>query len=213
MDRQYSFLDRLCLGIDQALRAVAGQAHATERAYPAQNIAEPSLTAAQRNDVAGLMRVNHAGEVAAQALYHGQGLASKRTELREKMQQAALEEGDHLAWCSKRLAELGSHTSYLNPLWYGGAFAIGFTAGMVGDRWSLGFLAETENQVVRHLAKHLQLLPTEDHKSQKILAQMQQDEAEHRDEAIQAGAAVLPFFVKKLMQVASKVMVKTAYWV
>jgi len=129
------------------------------------------------------------------------------------MQQSAIEEGDHLAWCKKRLTELGSHTSYLAPLWYAGSFSIGFTAGMIGDKWSLGFLAETENQVVKHLEKHINVLKTKDAKSLDILEQMQKDEAEHRDEAIKAGANKLPEPVQKLMALTSKVMVKTAYWV
>ncbi len=211
--RAYTFLDQLCLGLDQALRAVAGHAQTTTRIYPAKNTTETPLTDEQRKHAAALMRINHAGEVCAQALYHGQGLVSRQPVVKEKMQQAALEEGDHLAWCETRLMELSSHTSYLNPVWYAGSFAIGLAAGLVGDKWSLGFLAETENQVVRHLEKHLTLLPAEDHKSQRILQQMQQDEAEHRDDAVQAGAAELPLFIRKLMEFTSKVMVKTAYWV
>lgn len=211
--RQYSFLDKICLSFDQALRVVAGEAKTTGRPYPAKNIPEAKLTEKQRKQAAALMRINHAGEVSAQALYHGQGLASRCTELRQKMQHAALEEGDHLVWCSQRLVELGSHTSYLNALWYTGSFAIGLTAGLVGDRWSLGFLAETESQVIKHLENHLQILPVEDNKSHKILAQMRIDETHHREEAIQAGAAALPFFVKKWMSVTAKIMVKTAYWV
>lgn len=210
--RRYSTLDYFCLNIDQALRSVWNQAKTTERPYPAQKEQEPPLTFAQRNYSAALMRVNHAGEICAQALYHGQELASRSLEIKEKMQQAALEEGDHLAWCRTRLIELGSHTSYLNSLWYGGSFIIGFAAGLMGDKWSLGFLAETEQQVVKHLEDHLQRLPVVDQKSHKILQQMQFDESQHRDTAIQAGAAPLPFVIKKLMTVTSKVMVTLAYW-
>ena len=211
--RQYSFLDQLCLSLDQALRAMAGAAKTTDRPYPAETVAEPNLSMDQRKHAAALMRINHVGEVCAQALYQGQAVFSRSSAVKDKMQQAALEEGDHLAWCSTRLTELGSHTSYLNPLWYTGSFVIGLTAGMVSDQWSLGFLAETEQQVVQHLTKHLQILPEADEKSQVILQQMQQDEAMHRDEAIQAGGIELPEWTKKLMGFASKIMVKVAYWV
>lgn len=212
-NRNFTKLDSLCLRIDQALKAVCGHSATTGRQYPAKGLTEPSLNESERKHAAALMRVNHAGEVSAQALYHGQGLVSRCTDVRDKMQTAAVEEGDHLAWCSQRLTELGSHTSYLNPLWYAGSFAIGVTAGLVGDQWSLGFLAETENQVVKHLEKHLSLLPNQDDKSAQILQQMQQDEAQHRDDAIKAGAAQLPTFVKQLMSFTSMVMVKTAYWI
>ena len=209
--RNYTLLDQICLGIDQAVRAIAGTAKTSDRTYPAQNEVS-QLTPTQRKHAAGLMRVNHAGEVCAQALYHGQGLVSHSRLVKEKMQQAALEEGDHLAWCQTRLIELGSHTSYLNPFWYTSSFAIGLTAGLIGDKWSLGFLAETENQVVKHLEQHLHLLPQDDKRSYQILSQMQQDEAQHRDDALQAGAATLPSWIKKMMKVVSKILVKTAYW-
>lgn len=209
--RRYSKLDNLCLSIDQALKAVLGHAKTTHRPNPANLIPESPLTEEQRKHSAALMRINHAGEVCAQALYHGQGLASRCQTVREKMQHAAIEEGDHLAWCRARLVELSSHTSYFNPLWYAGSFAIGLTAGLIGDKWSLGFLAETENQVVQHLAKQMHLLPEADKKSQHILKQMQHDEEQHRDEAHQAGAADLPLLIKKVMKFSSKIMVKTAY--
>ncbi|MDR3478213.1 MAG: 2-polyprenyl-3-methyl-6-methoxy-1,4-benzoquinone monooxygenase [Gammaproteobacteria bacterium] len=211
--RQYSPLDQICLGLDQALRAMVGTVKTTDRIYPALGEKEPTFTHLQRKQAAGLMRVNHAGEVAAQALYHGQGLVSKNPVIQKQMQQSAIEEGDHLAWCSKRLTELGSHPSYLNPVWYAGSFAIGMAAGLVGDRWSLGFVAETEQQVVKHLESHVRLLPPEDHKSIKILQQMQIDELHHREEAIKAGAVVLPFPIKKLMALTSKIMVKVAFWI
>jgi ubiquinone biosynthesis monooxygenase Coq7 len=209
--RHYSKVDEFCLSIDQALRAVFGNATTTDRKYPADNLPESDLTPDQKKHSAALMRINHAGEVCAQALYHGQGLVSRHQEVREKMQQAAIEEGDHLAWCSRRLTELGSHTSYLNPFWYMGSFVIGLSAGLVGDKWSLGFLAETENQVVEHLNHHLGQLSNQDGKSYKILQQMQIDEAEHRDSAIKAGAITLPTVIKKLMALTSKIMVKTSY--
>lgn len=128
------------------------------------------------------------------------------------MQAAALEEGDHLAWCHKRLVELGSHTSYLNPIWYAGSFCIGLGAGLLGDRWSYGFVAETERQVIKHLQSHLQLLPKQDLRSYQILLQMEKDEAKHQDEAIKAGAKILPTFIQQAMSLTAKVMVKTAYW-
>jgi ubiquinone biosynthesis monooxygenase Coq7 len=211
--RKYSKLDQICMGFDQACRTIFGKADTTDRPYPAAKQKEPDLTTEQKKYSASLMRINHAGEVCAQALYHGQGLVSRRPDVKAKMQNAMIEEGDHLAWCSTRLTELGSRTSYLNPFWYVGSFAIGVTAGLIGDQWSLGFLAETENQVVKHLQQHLQLLPTQDQKSYQVLQQMQQDEAQHRDDALHAGAADLPSPIKKLMQLMSKVMVKTAYWV
>ena len=211
--RHYSKLDEVCLRFDQALKSIFGNAETTDRKYPAESVADHLLTEDQRKHSASLMRINHAGEVCAQALYHGQGLVSRREDVREKMEKAAIEEGDHLAWCSQRLEELGSHTSYLNPLWYVGSFAIGVTAGLVGDKWSLGFLAETENQVVKHLEGHLQSLPAEDEKSASILQQMREDEAHHRDDAIDSGAAELPSPIKTLMGFTAKIMVKIAYWI
>jgi ubiquinone biosynthesis monooxygenase Coq7 len=210
--RKYSITDYVCLGLDQAIRAMGGNPKTTERMYPAHSVENILLTEAQRKHSAALMRINHTGEVCAQALYHGQALASRNALLKQKMQQAAVEEGDHLAWCSRRLLELGSHTSYLNFLWYMGSFSLGLSAGLLGDAWSLGFLAETETQVVEHLEKHLQLLSDDDSRSSLVLQQMQIDEAEHRDAAMQAGARKLPTFIKKGMQVLSKIMVKTTYW-
>lgn len=209
--RDYSFLDQLCMDMDKVLRTLFGKPQTTSRENPSTGETEPLLTQEQRQHSAGLMRVNHTGEVCAQALYHAQGLSSLRPEIKVQMQQAAIEEGDHLAWCDKRLKELGSHTSYLNPFWYAGSFALGLTAGLIGDKWNLGFLAETEQQVVQHLETHLQLLPEQDSKSYKILKQMHLDEASHRDEAIAAGGASLPSFVKILMRCMSRLMVKAAY--
>lgn len=210
-NRQYSFFDRLCLGFDEALRAITDNTKSTDAPYPAQFISE-SVEESQRKHSAGLMRVNHAGEVCAQALYHGQAMVSKSPATYDNMRKAAMEEGDHLIWCRKRLTELGSHTSYLNPLWYAGSFCIGMAAGMVGDKWSLGFIVETERQVIDHLAGHLNQLSTQDQRSYKVLQQMQQEEAKHRDEAVAAGAEELPDVVKKAMNMVSKIMVKTAYW-
>jgi ubiquinone biosynthesis monooxygenase Coq7 len=213
LPRNYSLVDKLCINLDQTVRGVLGNASTTNRPYPARNEPEPLLTPDQKKYSASLMRINHAGEVCAQALYHGQGLVSHDSKVRDKLQTAAMEEGDHLAWCRLRVQELGSHTSYLNPLWYTGSFAIGLIAGLCGDQWSLGFLAETEQQVVNHLEKHLKILPNQDQKSYVILQQMQEDEAKHRDDAKQLGGADLPPLVKRLMRVISKIMVKTARWI
>jgi ubiquinone biosynthesis monooxygenase Coq7 len=194
------------------VRALMDKTKTTGKPNPAKHIDEQPLSQAERERSAALMRINHAGEICAQALYHGQSAVSKSDTVHAKMQQAALEEGDHLRWCRERLLQLDSHTSYLNPLWYAGSFCIGMAAGMVGDAWSLGFVAETERQVIKHLDKHLHLLPKQDERSQKILMQMEADEAKHRDEAIQSGARELPVFVQKIMGLASKVMVKTSYY-
>lgn len=211
MDRHYTLADKFCLGLDSALRALQGNVKTSAAPYPARDCTDNELSESQRKHSAGLMRVNHAGEICAQALYLGQAAVSRSKEVQEKMQQAAIEEGDHLHWCQTRLDELGSHTSYLNPLWYAGSFGIGVVAGMVGDEWSLGFVAETETQVIKHLENHLQLLPEQDARSYEILKTMEQDEAKHRDEAIAAGARELPGVVKFIMGLVSKVMVKTAY--
>lgn len=211
--RAYTRLDELCLGLDQMLRTLAGNATITARPSPAKDLSEPDLTEAERKQSANIMRVNHAGEVAAQALYQGQRLMSHNKSLQAKLQNAALEEEDHLNWCAIRINELGSHTSYLNPFWYAGSFVIGMAAGFVGDSWSLGFVAETEQQVVEHLEKQLHDLPKNDQKSSEVLRQMQLDEAHHRDDAITSGAAILPLWIKKLMGLSASVMVKTAYWI
>jgi ubiquinone biosynthesis monooxygenase Coq7 len=212
-DRHYTLLDKICLGIDQAMRTLTNEAKSSGQAYPADDVQELPMSDAERKHAAGLMRVNHAGEVCAQALYHGQGAASRVSELQTQMEQAALEEGDHLNWCKQRLDELGSHTSYLNPLWYAGSFCIGLAAGAIGDKWSLGFVVETERQVIKHLTSHMALLPAQDKRSQQILARMENDEARHRDEAVEAGAHELPAPVKVVMGWTSRVMVKTAYYV
>lgn len=212
-NRDYTFLDKLCLGLDQAVRALTDNAKTTGVPYPAHHTEESLLSDEERKHAAALMRINHTGEICAQALYHGQGVVSKTAPIQHKMQQAALEEGDHLAWCKQRLDELGSHTSYLNPFWYAGSFCMGMAAGWAGDQWSLGFVAETERQVIKHLEGHQALLPKNDHRSAKVLQKMEVDEAKHRDEAIQSGAKVLPRPIKLMMKLMSKVMVKTVYWV
>ncbi len=213
MLRQYSLLDKCCLGFDQALRALTSQMQVTDKPYPAEKMPEAELNESEQKHAAALMRINHAGEICAQALYHGQALLSRSVEIQQKMQQAAIEEGDHLSWCQQRIEELGSHTSYLNPLWYSGSFCIGVLAGMIGDDWSLGFVVETERQVIRHLDGHLNILPSQDLRSYRILQQMEQDEAHHRDEALACGARELPTFIKAIMAMTAKVMVKASYWI
>jgi ubiquinone biosynthesis monooxygenase Coq7 len=157
------------------------------------------------------MRINHCGEVCAQALYNGQALTAKNPQIKQALAQASKEETEHLAWCEKRIHELGSHTSLLNPLWYAGSFTLGALAGAIGDKWNLGFLAETERQVGAHLDKHLKELPSQDEKSRAILAQMKIDEAHHADTAVHLGAAELPQPIKSAMQQMSKVMTATTY--
>lgn len=208
--RHYRFTDRLIQGFDQALRSVVPDSTQAERPSPAQ--AQTSqLSVEQARHVAGLMRVNHSGEVCAQALYHGQALTAKLPTVRQEMQQAAREEQDHLVWCELRLKELDSHPSLLNPLWYGLSFGIGALAGLAGDEYSLGFVAETEKQVSAHLQSHLQQLPETDPRTHAILCQMNQDELQHREQALQAGGRELPKPVQHLMQAVSKVMTKASY--
>ncbi|NOY63245.1 MAG: 2-polyprenyl-3-methyl-6-methoxy-1,4-benzoquinone monooxygenase [Gammaproteobacteria bacterium] len=210
--RHYSPIDHILINVDQAVRTVCGKPITTERDNPAYDCPENSLSDAEKRRAAALMRINHAGEVSAQALYQGQALTAKLPEVREKMERAALEENDHLEWCENRLNELESRTSVLNPLWYAGSLAIGALAGRAGDKWSLGFVAETEHQVIRHLDKHLQQLPERDEKSRAILEQMREDEARHATVALQAGGAELPAPVKVMMKITSKVMTRSARW-
>jgi len=211
--RNYSPFDQLIMNADTALRTLFGKPVTTHREYPAHNVSDADFSEHEKKRIAGLMRVNHCGEVSAQALYQGQALTSKNKEIKEKLRQAALEENDHLLWTKNRLNELDSHTSLLNPLWYGGSFAIGAFAGAIGDKWNLGFLAETEHQVVKHLESHLDKLPGGDLRSRAILEQMKTDELKHATTAIEHGAAELPPPVKTLMAAMSKVMTGTAYYV
>jgi len=199
--------------LDKGIATVFGTPPVTERPDPAEAIEETELSAEEKALSGRLMRINHAGEVAAQGLYQGQALTAKLPEVREKMERAALEENDHLAWCKKRANEMGTHTSYLDPLWYTGSAAIGALAGIIGDKWSLGFVAETEHQVVKHLDEHLSQLPENDNRSKAILEQMREDEGHHATTAIEAGGESLPQPVKKLMSLTSKIMTRTAYWV
>jgi ubiquinone biosynthesis monooxygenase Coq7 len=211
--RQLSQLDKLLIGANNALRTVAAPAGRSHRENPAEKIADAELDAAQRAHAAGLMRVNHAGEVAAQALYQGHASVARDKTIEEQMKHAADEEFDHLAWCEQRIHELGYKPSRLSPLWYAGAFAIGAASGVLGDKWSLGFIAETEKQVCSHLDSHLDRLPDEDVRSRAIVTQMRNEEEEHGENAVAAGAAELPRPVVRLMQATAKVMTKTAYWV
>jgi ubiquinone biosynthesis monooxygenase Coq7 len=197
-------LDQLIIALDGGLRTVFAPAHAA-RAYPA-SAAESDLGDAERGHAAALMRVNHVGEVCAQALYSGQALTSKNPQVRAELQRAAAEETDHLAWCEQRLAELGGRKSLLNPLWYGGAFGMGLIAGALGDKWNLGFLAETERQVEAHLDGHLQQLPLADGRSRAVVEQMKADEAQHAQTATDHGAAALPRPVKLAMRSAANLM-------
>ncbi len=208
----HSFVDRLILQADRALRTLAAGPDLTaDRPSPAQTLNEPTLDDEQRRQAAGLMRVNHAGEVCAQALYQGQALTAKLPQVRAEMEKAAAEEIDHLVWCKQRLDELDSHTSYLNPLWYGLSFTLGAAAGLVSDRVSLGFVAATENQVCKHLQEHLQRLPEEDLKSRAVVEQMLEDEAHHAEAALAAGGLEFPAPVRAAMTLVSKAMTLTSY--
>jgi len=210
--RHYTPFDHLLMNFDQALRTLAGRPLVTERPDPAEGVEEGELGEAEKTQSMRLMRVNHSGEVAAQALYQGQALTAKLPEVRERMERAAAEENDHLDWCEKRVQAFDGHLSYLNPLWYAGSFAIGAAAGLAGDKWSLGFVAETERQVVRHLDDHLKNISPDDSKSRAVLEQMKIDETRHGELAKRAGGAELPGPVKTLMQLTSRVMTGTAYW-
>ncbi|WP_321350277.1 2-polyprenyl-3-methyl-6-methoxy-1,4-benzoquinone monooxygenase [Halopseudomonas oceani] len=209
--RHYSFIDRLLNQADQSLRTLIPGAAQAQRPSPAQHLANVPLDDEERQHIAGLMRINHTGEVCAQALYQGQALTAKLPEVRDKMEHAATEEIDHLAWCEQRLKELGSRTSVFNPLFYGMSFGIGATAGLISDRISLGFVAATEQLVERHLDDHLTQLPEEDIKSRAILEQMREDEIEHGHQALEAGGAVFPEPIKQAMVLLSRVMTKATY--
>lgn len=212
-ERAYTLADRLVMNLDQGLRTVFGRPVTTERPDPARGVAEAELAELERKLAGRLMRVNHSGEVAAQALYQGQALTAELPQVRTTMERAAHEENDHLAWCETRIRQLGTHKSLLNPLWYTGFFAIGALAGAIGDKWSLGFVAETEHQVVKHLSDHLERLPSQDARSRAILEQMREDEAHHATVAIESGGARLPEPIRRLMTLTAKVMTRTAFWV
>jgi ubiquinone biosynthesis monooxygenase Coq7 len=205
-------LDRLIVEFDKGLRTLFSQAHSA-RAYPDANIPETPMDETERKNAAALMRVNHSGEICAQALYQGQALTARDPAVQQTLQQAAQEETEHLAWTAKRVRELGGHLSLLNPFWYTGSLAIGAVAGLLGDRWNLGFLAETERQVGDHLQSHLDRLPAQDEKSRAIVAQMYTDEVGHADMARSLGGAELPQSVQLAMKLNGKVMTGTSYWV
>jgi len=205
-----SAIDCLIAGFDRALRAVSG-VHRAERPSPAGAIPDAELDSQQRAHAAALMRVNHVGEVCAQALYQGQALTAHDPEARASLELAAREEEDHLSWSADRVGELGGRLSLLNPLWYAGSLAIGVAAGALGDRWNLAFLAETERQVENHLAGHLEQLTPEDRRTRAVVEAMRADEAKHRDTALALGAAELPDSIKAAMRALAKIMTTVAY--
>jgi 3-demethoxyubiquinol 3-hydroxylase len=211
-NRNYSPFDKLVISMDNAVRTVFGKPKITERDNPAKETPDNTLSDKEKRLSARLMRINHTGEVCAQALYQGQAMTAKLPAVRESMERAAMEENDHLDWCEKRLDELGDHKSVLNPLWYVGSFAIGAAAGIAGDKWSLGFVAETEKQVTAHLQDHLSRLPPQDAKSRAILDQMKEDEMHHATTALEAGGAELPLPIRTAMKLTSKVMTKSVYY-
>jgi ubiquinone biosynthesis monooxygenase Coq7 len=211
MSRSYTAIDRLIISFDGALRMATGQAYAATRENPAGSTPEVMMDEENRQHAAGLMRINHAGEVCAQALYAGQAATARNPEVQAEMQQAASEEIDHLSWCKDRLDELESKPSKLDPFWYAGSFAIGAVAGLAGDGWSLGFLKETENQVEAHLEGHIEKLPPEDARSRAILDQMKIDEAKHAKMAEDSGAYDLPRPVRRLMKLTASAMKAVAY--
>lgn len=212
---QRTFIDHLIIQWDAALRTVVPPPNRpTQRPCPGNEQTNAShLSQAQKQEIASLMRVNHAGEVCAQALYHGQALTAKQTHIKEQMSKAAQEETDHLAWCEQRLKELNSQVSILNPIWYMGSFLLGAAAGLAGDAWSLGFVAETERQVSAHLQSHLKKLPLDDARTHAILKKMHEDEAHHADSAVAAGAKPLPKVIQWMMHLTSKIMTKTSYYI
>lgn len=204
-------IDNLIIQLDQALRTLVPGSVAASRPNPADASDPATLSPGERKHAAGLMRINHTGEVCAQALYQGQALTARLPDVRGNMERAAKEECDHLNWCETRLGELDSRPSLLNPLWYGMSFGIGAVAGLAGDKWSLGFVAETEKQVCKHLEDHLQALPAADAKSRRILEQMHHDEGKHATVALESGAAELPAPIKAAMGLMARVMKTTVY--
>jgi len=205
-------LDELVIAFDKGLRTVFAPAQSL-RATPGASLPDAGMTESEKAHAAALMRVNHSGEICAQALYQGQALTARNPRARAALEQAAREETEHLAWTEQRIEALGGRKSLLNPAWYAGSFALGALAGLAGDRWNLGFLAETERQVVAHLDGHLRRLPAEDRKSRAVLEQMKEDEARHATSAIKHGAAELPEPAKAAMRLTSKVMTETAFWI
>lgn len=210
MARQLSGLDQLLVSADRALRTLTSESKPMLKPSPAQLLDEVEMSEAERQQAIGLMRVNHTGEVCAQALYQGQALTAKLPEVRDEMERAADEEIDHLAWCEERVKQLGGHTSLLNPVWYGLSFGLGAAAGVLGDKVSLGFVAAIEDQVCEHLQEHLQTLPVQDQRSRAIVHQMLEDEARHSHAAQQAGGLQFPAPIKKAMTLVSRAMTRTS---
>jgi len=206
-----NLIDLVINEVDKGLKYSTQNYQTESRPYPADKIEQGPLNELERNHSAGLMRVNHSGEVCAQALYRGQALTAKLGDTRTKMEQAASEELDHLSWCNKRLEELNNKPSVLNPIWYGMSFSIGAVAGLVGDKWSLGFVHETEEQVVKHLDGHLDNLSKKDLKTKVVIEQMRIDEEQHSHDALEAGAEILPDEIKDLMSKVAKVMTNSSY--
>jgi len=206
------FLDKLIIEIDKAVKTIFAEP-VSRRPHPDQDIPDTQLSDSQKKHVQGLMRINHCGEICAQGLYQGQALTARDKSKQQLFNEASFEETEHLAWTNRRIKELGSYTSILNPLFYLGSLAIGVSAGILGDKWSLGFLEETEHQVGRHLDEHLDELPEKDLKSRAILSQMKEDEAKHAKTANECGANELPTPVKTLMHLMSKVMKNTTYYI
>ena len=205
-------IDKLIVEFDKGLRTLFSQAQSM-RPFPDKGLPDANLDDAEKKHAAGLMRVNHCGEICAQALYQGQALTARDPEVQKRLLLAAQEETEHLAWTAKRVNELGSHLSVLNPVWYTSSLALGAVAGLLGDKWNLGFLAETERQVGAHLQSHLSSLPAQDAKSRAVVQQMYVDEVGHTDMALELGGAELPLPVKLAMRATGQVMTRTAYWV
>ena len=211
--RQYSKLDNIIMQIDAVLRDSSKSSEHSTREYPGDLYPHSDLNEQEKRHVSGLMRINHAGEISAQALYKAQAMTAIDDELKDTMKQSAYEESSHLKWCERRLDELGGRTSYLSPIWYFGSFGIGVVAGCFGDKLNLGFIAETEYQVVKHLDSHLEQLPKNDERSRAILEQMRKDELHHATSAEISGAKNLPKEVRLIMTLVSKIMTKTAYYI
>jgi ubiquinone biosynthesis monooxygenase Coq7 len=206
-------MDSFLSKVDAALRSlVSPEMRMSQRAVPGEDLPEADLSPDEKKHIAALIRVNHAGEICAQALYQGQALTAQLIKTKNHMAQAAAEENDHLAWCEQRLRELDGKVSLLNPIWYMGSLAIGALAGLAGDKISLGFVDETEQQVSAHLQKHLDKIPTQDEKTKMLLEQMQKDEIQHAEQARSAGAVELPIFIKSVMHWVSNIMTKTSYY-
>ncbi len=211
-DKKITPMDQLLITVSHGLQTLTTRPVA-KRSYPADTPENDAMSPADRDLSARYMRVNHVGEICAQALYESQALTAKTPKIKNQMQQSALEEIDHLAWCEQRIEELGGRKSLLNPLWYLGSFTIGTVAGIAGDKWNLGFVAETERQVVDHLEGHLGALSGKDKRSREVISQMKEDESEHAKAAIAAGASPLPGPIRKLMGLTAMIMTKTAHWI